>query len=267
MAGFFRTTEAAAAAAESCEGTAANIIQQTIAPPGQLPASFLSSSVPVGPVPATNGPTLQSEITGATLPVPPAVSAGLPSENSTDAAATSPNLTLSINGFTVNGDIDRLYIHNKPGMDPTKEGGQGNPLPDYLRRLKHRNRHKQYGHFCLWMYLLLNWLLQEDLGGVMSRVHSVKSLSFAVVTSLLITVIHPLAGICQTGSSPVTVGYKSGHVNEVRFTSIEIDERSYELKSDVVILDHKGNPRRSIELFRPPLLSFISRKVMSIKWW
>lgn len=124
MAGFFRTTEAAAAAAESCEGTAANIIQQTIAPPGQLPASFLSSSVPVGPVPATNGPTLQSEITGATLPVPPAVSAGLPSENSTDAAATSPNLTLSINGFTVNGDIDRLYIHNKPGMDPTKEGGQ-----------------------------------------------------------------------------------------------------------------------------------------------
>lgn len=124
MAGFFRTTEAAAAAAESCEGTAANIIQQTIVPPGQLPASFLSSSVPVGPVPATNGPTLQSEITGATLPFPPAVSAGLPSENSTDEAATSPNLTLSINGFTVNGDIDRLYIHNKPGMDPTKEGGQ-----------------------------------------------------------------------------------------------------------------------------------------------
>ena len=76
----------------------------------------------------------------------------------------------------------------------------------------------------------------------MSRVHSVKSLSFAVVTSLLITVIHPLAGICQTGSSPVTVGYKSGHVNEVRSTSIEIDERSYELKSDVIILDHKGNP-------------------------
>jgi hypothetical protein len=31
---------------------------------------------------------------------------------------------LGFNGFTVNGDIDRLYIHNKPGMDPTKEGGQ-----------------------------------------------------------------------------------------------------------------------------------------------
>ena len=43
MAGFFRTTEAAATAAQSCEGTAANIIQQTIVPPGQLPAGFLSS--------------------------------------------------------------------------------------------------------------------------------------------------------------------------------------------------------------------------------
>jgi Tfp pilus assembly protein PilX len=124
MAGFFRTTEAAAAAAQSCEGTAANIIQQTIVPPGQLPASFLSSAVPAGPVPAANGPTLQSEITGATLPSPPAASAGLPSENSTDLAAAAPNLVLGFNGFTVNGDIDRLYIHNKPGMDPTKEGGQ-----------------------------------------------------------------------------------------------------------------------------------------------
>lgn len=123
MAGFFRTAESAAAAAESCEGTAANIIQQTIAPPGQLPGSFLSSAVPAGPV--LDGPTLQSEITGATLPSPPAASAGLPSENYSDTASTvPPNLTLNVNGFTVNGDIDRLFIHNKPGMDPTKEGGQ-----------------------------------------------------------------------------------------------------------------------------------------------
>lgn len=124
MAGFFRTSEAAAAAAQSCEGAAANIIQQTIMPPGQLPATFLS---PAGPVPAANGPTLQSEITGATLPSPPAPSAGLPSENNADVAAPNPlpNLILTLNGgFTVYGDIDRLYIHNKPGMDPSKEGGQ-----------------------------------------------------------------------------------------------------------------------------------------------
>ena len=73
----------------------------------------------------------------------------------------------------------------------------------------------------------------------MSRV---KALSFAVVISLLFAIVHPPVGFCQTGSSPITVGFKSGHVNEVRSTSIEIDERSYELKSDVIILDHKGNP-------------------------
>jgi Tfp pilus assembly protein PilX len=125
MAGFFRTTEAAAIVAQSCEGAAANVIQQTIVPPGQLPAGFLDSAVPAGPVPAANGPTLQSEITGATLPSPPAATAGLPSENSADLSSTAPNLVLPFNnGFAVNGDIDRLYIHNKPGMDPTKEGGQ-----------------------------------------------------------------------------------------------------------------------------------------------
>jgi Tfp pilus assembly protein PilX len=125
MAGFFRTTEAAAAAAQSCEGTAANIIQQTIAPPGQLPASFLSSAAPnPGPVPASNGATLQSEITGAVLPSPPAPSSGMPSENYSDAAPSTPNLELQFNQFTVRGDIDRLYIHNKPGMNPKDEGGQ-----------------------------------------------------------------------------------------------------------------------------------------------
>jgi Tfp pilus assembly protein PilX len=120
MAGFFRTNEAAAAAAESCEGTAANIIQQTVALPGVLPAAFLS---PGGPVPSANGPTLQSEIKGETLPSPPAASPGLPSENNTDSPATAPNLVLNVNGFVVNGDIDRLYKHPKPGMDQTKEGG------------------------------------------------------------------------------------------------------------------------------------------------
>ena len=48
MAGFFRTTEAVVAAADSCEGLAANIIQQTLSPPGVLPASFIA---PTGPVP------------------------------------------------------------------------------------------------------------------------------------------------------------------------------------------------------------------------
>jgi Tfp pilus assembly protein PilX len=119
MAGFFRTTEAAAVAAQSCEGTAANIIQQTMAGSGQLPPSFLSDAVPAGPVPKDNGPILQSEIKGSALP-----SVGTPSENNNDLPATAPNLVLQFNGFTVNGDIDRMYIHNKPGMNPKEEGGQ-----------------------------------------------------------------------------------------------------------------------------------------------
>ena len=124
MAGFFRTTEAAAAAAHSCEGVAANIIQQTVTGPGQLPASFLSTSVPAGPVPAANGSTLESEIKGYTLPSPPAPTAGQPSENNSDTPASQPNLVLQFNGFTVNGDIDRLYRHPKAGMDgsPDAEG-------------------------------------------------------------------------------------------------------------------------------------------------
>jgi hypothetical protein len=122
MAGFFRTTEAAAAAAQSCEGVAANIIQQTVAGPGQLPAAFLS---PAGPVPLANGPTLQSEIKGEVLPSPPAPSANMPSENNSDTPASQPNLVLQFNGYTVNGDIDRLYRHHKQGTD-SSSGAEGN---------------------------------------------------------------------------------------------------------------------------------------------
>ncbi len=115
MAGYFRTGEAVTAAADSCEGTAANIIQQTLTPPGTLPASFLSTAAPPGPVPAANGPTLYAEIYGYNLPSPPAA-ANTSAENYNDSANTTPNFTLvSMPGFTVNGDIDLLYKHNKPG--------------------------------------------------------------------------------------------------------------------------------------------------------
>lgn len=49
MAGFQRTGEAAATAAESCIGTGVNIIQQTI-DQGGVPNQFLS---PAGPVPSS----------------------------------------------------------------------------------------------------------------------------------------------------------------------------------------------------------------------
>jgi Tfp pilus assembly protein PilX len=115
MAGFFRTGEAAVAAADSCEGTAANIIQQTLTPPGVLPAAFLSTAVPPGPVDAATGPILYAEIYGFNLPSPPAAP-NTSAENYNDVASSSPNFTLSnLPGFTVNGDIDLLYRHPKPG--------------------------------------------------------------------------------------------------------------------------------------------------------
>jgi Tfp pilus assembly protein PilX len=101
MAGYLRTGEAAASAAESCVGTSVNIIQQTIAQ-GSLPAAFLDNAVPAGPVPNTNSPTLNQEIMGQ-------------SDNNGDAPTVAPNTVATVNTFTVRGDIDRLYVKGKAG--------------------------------------------------------------------------------------------------------------------------------------------------------
>ena len=112
MAGFFRTTEAVVAAADSCEGLAANIIQQTLSPPGVLPASFIA---PTGPVPTANATTLYAEIYGYDLPSP--APANTPAVNYADVASTAPNFVMTnLPGFTVNGDIDLLYTHTKSGQ-------------------------------------------------------------------------------------------------------------------------------------------------------
>ncbi len=113
MAGFFRTTEAVVAAADSCEGLAANIIQQTLSPPGVLPATFVA---PAGPVPAANATILLQEIYG-TSPLPSPAPTGTLAENYADTAASDPNFVMTnVPGFTVNGDIDRLYSHQKQGQ-------------------------------------------------------------------------------------------------------------------------------------------------------
>ncbi|MBI4000220.1 MAG: hypothetical protein HY348_00350 [Nitrospira defluvii] len=112
MAGFSRSTEAVVAAADSCEGLAANIIQQTLSPPGVLPASFIA---PTGPVPAANATTLYSEIYGYDLPSP--APANTPAVNFTDSASAAPNFVMTnLPGFTVSGDIDLLYTHAKSGQ-------------------------------------------------------------------------------------------------------------------------------------------------------
>ena len=108
MAGFGRTGEAAATAAESCVGTGVNIIQQTI-DLATVPVSFLATSAPAGPVPAGGDTRLTQEIMGQS------------DNNIDDASATGggggggPNMSSQIGAFTVFGDIDRLYAKARSG--------------------------------------------------------------------------------------------------------------------------------------------------------
>ena len=101
VAGIQRTTEAAGTAAESCLGTGANIIQQTI-DAGSLPDAFKNTSSPAGPVPAANAATLGGEIMGQ-------------ADNYGDTAEGSPNMQMTAGSFSVKGDIDRLYAKAMSG--------------------------------------------------------------------------------------------------------------------------------------------------------
>ena len=66
MAGFARTGEEAATAADSCLGVGANLIRQALIPINSMaiPPAFLSNAVPPGPVPLTNAVILHDEIYG-----------------------------------------------------------------------------------------------------------------------------------------------------------------------------------------------------------
>jgi Tfp pilus assembly protein PilX len=112
MAGLQRTGEAAATAAESCLGTAVNIIQQTI-DGGSLPAAFLSNADPPGPVPQANSAVLNQEIMGQLDN-----NADVP-----DGGGAVPNIVQGIGTYTVNGDIDRLYAKGKAGSGMQMFGG------------------------------------------------------------------------------------------------------------------------------------------------
>ncbi|HET8720762.1 MAG TPA: PilX N-terminal domain-containing pilus assembly protein [Nitrospira sp.] len=120
MSGFVRTKEVVSAAAESCEGTAVNIIQQTLYY-GMIQPAFLDNATPPGPIPAANSATVFSEISGQPLPSPPAAPNTI-AENYNDSPTSAPNLQLTnIPGFTVQGDIDRMYKHLKEGQGDLKE--------------------------------------------------------------------------------------------------------------------------------------------------
>jgi Tfp pilus assembly protein PilX len=111
LAGFGRSGEQAASAAESCIGTAVNIIQQTI-DQGSVPNAFLANASPAGPVPIANQNTLTAEIMGQT---------GF--TNYSDTPLAAPNTLMNINNYVVQGDIDRLYAKLKSGSSSASAAG------------------------------------------------------------------------------------------------------------------------------------------------
>ncbi len=105
MAGSANSTDAAAAAAESCIGTGVNVIMQTLQE-RQVPPSYVG---PAAMIPANAegaiAPTLTQEIMGQ-------------ANNNADVsvgAGASPDIQMAAGPFAVVGDIDRLYFKNKVG--------------------------------------------------------------------------------------------------------------------------------------------------------
>ena len=119
IASHIRGGESAAMAAEACLSTSVSVIQQSISN-GTVPAALLDNANPAGPVPQLNKPTLDNEIRGV---------AGFESFN--DALpATYPNFNVGVprpnqtlNNFTVQGDIDRLYLKAKAGSGMAQFAG------------------------------------------------------------------------------------------------------------------------------------------------
>ena len=132
MAGFAGTADATMAAAESCAGTAANIIDQ-VKFLGGLPTAYVVGGVgalnPVVPAAAEN------------IAFPPTLTQEIMDENGTGAnnpdialgAGASPDIQFNVGPMTVVGDIDRLYITH--GVGCGGEFGEGAGCIDILYRV------------------------------------------------------------------------------------------------------------------------------------
>jgi len=116
VAGFQRTGESATSAAESCVGTSANIIQQTLATSNlTVPATFVSAAGPVlNAAEVAANPSLSMEVSGISVNDPDLV---------TGVGAAGPDYSLQINGYAVLGDIDFLYRVQKAGSGAGGAGG------------------------------------------------------------------------------------------------------------------------------------------------
>lgn len=108
MAGAVRMVEEGTDAAEACVGSAVRAIRLTMEDP-QMTGQAAVLIAPQGPVPAINQGVFTQEINGA-----------LAFRNYPDTpvgAGNAPNLTMNVNGYIVNGDIDFLYSKRRTGSD------------------------------------------------------------------------------------------------------------------------------------------------------
>lgn len=105
LAGSAYSDDAGLAAAESCVGTSANVLLQTIEQ-RQVPGVYVGAAALV-PLAAEVGapPTLTQEIMGQ-------------ADNNPDfpiGAGASPDIQMTSGPFVIAGDIDRLYLKQKAG--------------------------------------------------------------------------------------------------------------------------------------------------------
>lgn len=132
MAGFASSTEAGAAAAESCIGTGVNVILQTIEQ-RQVPVTYVGALVPSNAENTSNPPTLTQEIMGQADNSP-----DLPSGTN---SSPSPDIQMTVGSFDVVGDIDRLYIKQRSGgslqfaagYEGTAQGASGGGAEAYYQ--------------------------------------------------------------------------------------------------------------------------------------
>jgi Tfp pilus assembly protein PilX len=126
MAGFANSTDAGAAAAESCIGTGTNVILQTLQE-RQVPSLYVGATavIPSNAENASMPPTLTQEIMGQ-------------ADNNADP---SPDIQMTAGPFTVVGDIDRLYIKQRAGgslqfaagYEGTAQGASGGGAEAYYQ--------------------------------------------------------------------------------------------------------------------------------------